>query len=432
MIRSIGSFGILVLMVVLMAFCEYHLVAQEANTELNQHIKVLYDSLATLKEEQNRIELAIEDLSLVRIREDIKAMGLPALEEGDTLIEHSAMYMVYSEQHEQAKWVAHIVTPDVLRGSVGRTNDFRADPKISTGSAVEADYFLKYEQDDGSYEYDGFGYDRGHLAPSADFRWSRKALSESYYYSNMSPQVPELNREGWADLEGIIRAYITMYPTTQLYVVTGPVLTDNLLKIERSVNGLSIPERYFKILYDADHQRGIAFLMPNAELSYPTESYAVSINEVEDLTGIDFFVTLDDVQERVIENQKEVSEWMPEKQKNDVAPIYPLDLPKNTFNTIQSKLYVGTGKDITVCGTVVSARTTGKGNVFINLDKNFPNQVFSAIVLKDDLLNFSYDPSKALQGQQLCITGAVNEFGGTPTMMVNDEQKIEPFVPKNK
>src|SRR5690606_2430798 len=101
----------------------------------------------------------------------------------------------------QARWVAHIILPDIIDGQVTRSNDFRVDPMVRSGTAVEADYFLQSQKPDGTIEYDGFGYDRGHLAPSADFRWSESALSESYYYSNMSPQLAEFNRNGWAELE---------------------------------------------------------------------------------------------------------------------------------------------------------------------------------------------------------------------------------------
>jgi endonuclease G len=73
------------------------------------------------------------------------------------------------------------------------------DDKVSCGTAVEADYFLRTENPDGTHGYDGFGFDRGHLAPSADFRWSATALSESYYYSNMTPQRPGFNQESWAE-----------------------------------------------------------------------------------------------------------------------------------------------------------------------------------------------------------------------------------------
>ena len=114
------------------------------------------------------------------IQQDITSFGIPQLEDGETLIVHSCLALVYSEKHEQAKWVAHAITPDIITGRGFRSNDFRPDPKVATGTAVEEDYFLKSPKGNGEFDYDGFGYDRGHLAPSADFRWSEKALSESY------------------------------------------------------------------------------------------------------------------------------------------------------------------------------------------------------------------------------------------------------------
>ena len=114
------------------------------------------------------------------------------------MIRHKAFSLAYGEEVEQAIWVMHIISSEIKDGTVGRTNDFRIDTLIQSGSAEEEDYFIKTRNSDGDVEYDGFGYDRGHLAPSADFRWSRSALSESYYYSNMSPQLPGFNREKWA------------------------------------------------------------------------------------------------------------------------------------------------------------------------------------------------------------------------------------------
>ena len=134
-------------------------------------------------------------------KQEIKNILLPELKPGEDLIEHSALFLVYDEQHEQSKWVAHKISQNISEGSVGRTNDFREDTLIKTGSASEKDYFTKSLNEQGKYSYNGYGFDRGHLAPSADFRWSKTALSESYFYSNMSPQLPEFNRKGWAKLE---------------------------------------------------------------------------------------------------------------------------------------------------------------------------------------------------------------------------------------
>ncbi|MCB0643846.1 MAG: DNA/RNA non-specific endonuclease, partial [Phaeodactylibacter sp.] len=399
------------------------LQAQSNEEKLNQ----LGDELESLKVKEAQILQEIEALKLELLRTDLLKTGLPAVEPGEEVIQHAAFALVYDEEHEQAKWVAHIIHPDIRTGNISRTNDFRKDPLISTGSATEADYFLKFEQADGSYEYDGYGYDRGHLAPSADFRWSELALSESYFYSNMSPQAPEFNRGKWAQLEGMIRGYIFQHPNTQLYVVTGPVLKDDLPKVERSVNGVSLPKLFYKVVLDLDHQRAIGFLMPNKEILYPIESFAVSIDKVEAETGIDFFPALEDALEDELEAQNFVEPWLPPTEQDDVEPIYPPTLPKAHFNTVQSRRFMGTGSEVTICGTVVSTKLSSKGNVFLNLDKKFPDQIFSITIWKDNVPNFSYEPHKELMSDKICVTGKVTNFNGTPTMNVELEEQIVPY-----
>jgi len=391
---------------------------------LDDQILQVEASLRTLEQRKVELQDEMEVLKLARVRRDLEANGLPALEEGEQVIRHLAMNIVYSESHEQAKWVAHVITPDVIKGNVSRTNDFRRDPKITTGSAKEADYFLKYLQADSSYKYDGFGYDRGHLAPSADFRWSQQALSESYFYSNMSPQAPKFNRGRWAELEGLLRAYIARNPQTQLYVVTGPVLQDDLPKVERSLNKLSLPEQYFKVVLDLDQQRAIAFLMPNKECFSPIETYAVSVDKIEEVTGIDFFASLEDAMETEVEKQINPKIWLPEAQQSDAMPIRAELLPKRTYNTIQARLFAGTGDKVKVCGTVVSTKLTRSGHTFLNLDKKFPNQIFTVAIWKDYKTNFSYQPHIELENQQVCFEGEIRMKDGVPLMEIQHERVV--------
>ena len=217
-----------------------------AQTDPTPRIEELNARISEIEKERAMIESELEELKLTKVQNDLSAYGLPKLLDEEELIQHSAMALVYDEEHEHAKWVAHIVLPDIKEGNVGRTNDFREDPKISTGTAVKADYWFS-------------GYDRGHLAPSADFRWSEKALSESYYYSNMSPQLPEFNRKSWAALEDRIRRYV-VFSGEQVYVVSGGVLSDDLPKMENEgrENEVSIPELYYKVVVDleGDEKKG--------------------------------------------------------------------------------------------------------------------------------------------------------------------------------
>lgn len=390
----------------------------EKITKFQQEIELVGDKNSKLYEELN-------NLKLEKIREDLRLVGIPEINATDEIICHSAMCLVYEEKHEQAKWVAHIILPDIVNGKEGRTDDFRKDTLVKTETAYDDDYFLKIKQPDGKIKYDGFGYDRGHLAPSADFRWSKKALSESYYYSNMSPQLPEFNRQKWADLEGIFREYITSHTETQLYVVTGPILYDTLPKLERGKNKVTIPEFYYKVALDLINNKAIGFIMPNKKIEYPTASYAVPINDVEKITGINFFYQLNDSLEEALESQKIVSDWLPEKQKNDVEPLYQPSLPPGTFNTVVAKNHIKSGKTVTVTGTVVDAKETKNGHLFFNLDKSSPNQIFSVMIMAKNIVNFSYNPLTEFMGKQLTVKGKLTDFDGVPTMFIEKENQIE-------
>jgi endonuclease G len=385
--------------------------------EKQKEIKQIESVLTQKKEELS--EYKLED-----VREKLKTVGYPISPFKGEIVEHSAMVLEYIEKHEQASWVYHIILRDIIGGTEGRTNIFMEDEKVSTGTAIEQDYFLKETRSDGSIKYDGYGYDRGHLAPSADFRWNAKALGESYYYSNMSPQLAEFNRGTWSDIESLLRKYI-FDNKTDLYVVTGGVLEDDLPVLERSINKITIPRQYYKVALDPVNNKGIAFLVPNIkELGEPRE-YITSISEIEKVTGIKFFSNIsiaDSVKNNVDFDKFLGSDYL----KSEYLPLDPTKLPRKTFNTIQSKLYAGNNDVITVCGTVAGKNVSSKGNVFLNLDKNFPNTVFSVFIKKEFLVNFSYEPDKKLFKECICVTGKVGDFNGTPTMNVSKEQQIKP------
>ncbi len=390
-----------------------------------EKIKKLEQEIESSNNKSNQLLDELNNYKLQKIREDLAKIGIPEISFNEEIIYHSAMCLVYKEQYEQAKWVAHIILPDIINGTESRSNNFRADTLIKTGSTNDADFFLKTKQFNGKYTYDGYGYDRGHLAPSADFKWSKKALSESYYYSNMSPQAPDFNRGKWADLEGMFREYVVNHPNVQLYMVTGPVLYDTLPKVERSPNKVTIPEFYYKVGLDLTNNKAIGFIMPNKKIEYPISSYAVSISDVEKVTGINFYYQLNDSLEVYLENQKNVTDWLPEKQKNDVTPVPQPTLPPGTFNTVVAKNYMNSGKTISVQGTVVNARKTKGGHLFFNLDKSYPNQLFTVVIWSKDITNFSYDPLNELEGNEIIVKGKVTDFDGIPTMIIEKENVLE-------
>lgn len=212
---------------------------------------------------------------------------LPASE--GQLVHHQNYSLAYSEEHEQALWVFYELDRNETHAIAKRKDDFREDPLVRTGSASLADYKSS-------------GYDRGHLAPAADMAFSEEAISESFYMSNMSPQEPSFNRGIWKKLEAQFREWAAA--DGSLYIVTGPVLVPGLAKM--GDNQVSIPNFYYKVAldFDADELGAIAFLLPNQKLDLELESFVVSIDSLESITGINFFAGLDDDLEAKFEATK--------------------------------------------------------------------------------------------------------------------------------
>ncbi|HOK39316.1 MAG TPA: DNA/RNA non-specific endonuclease [Bacteroidales bacterium] len=395
--------------------------AQNAEEELQR----LNYEIEQLNQKRDSLRKVVEIIKLSQLKEALIKYGLPKLQDDDELICHSAFCLVYDEKHEVAKWTAHIISREVVKGTISRTNDFRIDSLIKTGSAQQEDYFLIIENDDGTIKYDGFGFDRGHLAPSADFRWSEIALSESYYYSNMTPQLPKFNREVWAEIENFARSYIVNHPDRDLFVITAPILHDSLPKIERSINKVSIPEYHYKILFDTVDKKAIAFLVNQYKLDYPIESYVVTIDSIQKITGLEFYTAFDEETRNKILYHSDISLWRSEKEKYDKAPIPKNQLPKDHYNTVDAKMFIDYPKDVTVCGTVVSAHKSRKGHVFLNLDKSFPHQIFTATIWSSNLVNFSYELEKFLLNKRVCIKGRVKDYQGVPSIYPDNEKKIK-------
>lgn len=219
----------------------------------------------------------------------------PTYSASEAIIERPYYTLRYNEAHEQAMWVAYQLSADSLRqNKLPRTDDFRKDPRVRTGSAALQDY-------------QGSGYDRGHLAPAADFSYDDFALSQSFYLSNMSPQVPSFNRGIWKKLEDKVRDWAIA--NDNIYVVTGPVLNKTFKTI--GPNKVSIPEYYYKIVLDIQKPdiKAIGFLMKNEKSGASLQSFVVTIDSIESLTGLDFFPSMPDDMENALEGSKMTNSW---------------------------------------------------------------------------------------------------------------------------
>lgn len=204
------------------------------------------------------------------------------------IAKHFAYTVSYNEKFEQANWVSYRLTKEMLDNPVCTRKDrFRMDPFIVTGSAASSDY-------------DDPNYVQGHLAPCADMLCSDVAMDESFFMSNISPQTKDFNNKIWKKLEEQVRDWADAYE--ELYVVVGPVLDENTFPTIGRRN-VAVPERFFKVLLDnkGPDIKAIGFIIPQEEHDGDFRDFAVSVDEVEQVTAFDFFYSLPNSVEDAIE-----------------------------------------------------------------------------------------------------------------------------------
>ena len=245
---------------------------------------------------------------------------LDFLPDGNTkaIVKHHYYTLEYSENHEQARWVAYELFKTDLDGKQRRSNSFKPDKAVQSGSAVLSDYR-------------GSGYDRGHLAPAGDMKRSKIAMSESFLMSNISPQKAKFNRGPWKALEGIVRDWAKQ--RGHLYIVTGPILNDSLPKIKNSK--VSIPNTYYKALLCSDTASGMkwksgAIVMTQNSTAKPAQEQVISIDSLEVLTGIDFYTNIEGSSE--FESTVDHNFW-----KIDTNKIGTIKKSRNTKNMMPLK-----------------------------------------------------------------------------------------------
>ena len=150
-------------------------------------------------------------------------------------------------------------------------------------------------------------YERGYLAPAADMGYSMETMVQSFFYSNMSPQIPRFNRWIWKKMEMQVRNWAIEYDS--LYIVTGPIFSDSMKVI--GPHRVAVPKAYYKVLIQKRNGtwEEIGFVLPNSNSKVDFKNYATSIDKVEEITGIDFFWGLENKVEFSIEQQFCIQCW---------------------------------------------------------------------------------------------------------------------------
>ncbi|MDG2369079.1 MAG: DNA/RNA non-specific endonuclease [Flavobacteriales bacterium] len=210
------------------------------------------------------------------------------------IIKHSFYTLSYSAEHKQAEWVQYTLKPHLFNPTISRSDNFREDPLVKNNSAQLKDY-------------KGSGYDRGHLAPAGDMKYNTNAMSESFYLSNMSPQKPSFNRQIWRMIENKFRDWASEYG--ELIVITGGVLEKECLDTIGE-NNITVPKYYYKVAIDpANYSRNIAILIENKNSKQPIMNYVISVDSLENFTGINFFHNIDFNIQNEIESKTHINLW---------------------------------------------------------------------------------------------------------------------------
>ncbi len=211
------------------------------------------------------------------------------------MLEYCGFTVAFNKAMHQPNYVAWELSPEHCDGPYSRKDsEFKSDERVD-GCAQLVDYRNS-------------GFERGHMAPAADMKWSKQAMDDCHYLTNICPQNGRLNGGAWATVERSCRKWAEKYGN--LYIVAGPILTDRLT---RSVGEtpVPVPERFFKIIIapEANPPMGIAFLMPNGHVNGGAQQTVTTIDQIETITGYDFFSALPDDIESTIEAQHSMAAW---------------------------------------------------------------------------------------------------------------------------
>ena len=212
----------------------------------------------------------------------------------EQIIRHTGYTVSYNKDLKLPNWVSYELTRQETKGKEKRGDNFIADPLVKGAIATNADYARS-------------GYDKGHMAPAADMKWSPDVMKESFYFSNMSPQHPRCNRATWKYLEEQIREWAKN--EKELYVICGPIFAEKPITI---CNGtIPVPLAYFKVVYDVTPpEKMIAFIIPNWKTKGNLQNFTVTVEQVEKITGFNFFSNLPEETQLKLETTFSVDAWI--------------------------------------------------------------------------------------------------------------------------
>lgn len=227
------------------------------------------------------------------VRDSLMTVGVPR-GVSDTLVRYGAFDVHFNSERGIANCAAYELIDSELNGTVERMGEFMPDSGVKGCPSPQ--------------DYAGSGMDRGHLVPAADLKWSDDAMRQSFLLTNVCPMHKALNEGGWAKLEEKVREWTLR--DSALLVFTGPVVSAGDTTF--SSGRVTVPSAYYKVIMApcVRPMRAIAFIYPNGHSGGRLQQYAVSIDEVEHRTGLDFFPFLPDNDQQQIESPVNLDAWV--------------------------------------------------------------------------------------------------------------------------
>lgn len=277
--------------VILAALLSYFPISKQLNKQETVNETQMQEVVISQDQQQDN------DISLEEAVVSVQNLEIPAKlkDRSEKILKRSNYTISYNRNWNQPNWVAWELNKNETKGRNNRNEEFTADPDLAEAYQVE------------SYDYSGSGYDRGHMCPAGDNHFDAKAMNESFYMSNICPQNHELNAGKWNDLEIACRKWANRYQ--QLFIVCGPIIDKRNGKRIGKEHEIIVPEKFFKVILITSTKpaRAIGYIFENNGSDRPYKVH--SIDEVEKITGMDFFPNLPDKIEDLVESRYEASDW---------------------------------------------------------------------------------------------------------------------------